>query len=60
MKKEEYRNITTEVIDNILTDMKKEGISGMSAVAATLTMTMFASKLGDSLFDDNEEIEIER
>lgn len=60
MNKEKYRTITAEVIDNILTDMEKEGISGMSAVAVTLTMTMFASKLGDRIFDNDEEIEIER
>lgn len=59
MKREEYRTITAEIIDDILTDMEKEGISGMSAVAVTLTMTMFASKLGDRLFD-NDEPEIER
>lgn len=60
MKKEEFKNITAEVITDILDDMEKEGVSGMSLVVTTMTMSMFASKLGEKLFDESDSLEIEK
>ena len=60
MNKDEFGNITAEIIEDILNDMSNNGISAGSAVVVTLTMTMLASKLRDRLFGESDSLEIER
>lgn len=60
MKKDEFKKITAEVITDIMDDMEKEGLSGISLVITTMTMSMFASKLEKTLFDESDSLEIER
>ena len=60
MNKDEFKKITAEVITNAMDDMEKEGLSGMSLVITTMTMSMFASKLEETLFDESDSLEIDK
>lgn len=54
MNKRDFQQITTEVIADILQKFEAEGMSGNAAMAATLTMSLYASHLTYRLFDCNE------
>lgn len=54
MNKNEFIQITAGLIAEILTKFKAEGASPNVAHAIKLTMSLFASKLADRLFDCDE------
>lgn len=60
MNKNKFNEITVEVIDSLIDDMHDKGISTEASFAALLTMTLFAGKLTEKLFEETDSLEIER
>lgn len=60
MNKDKFNEITVEVIDSLIDDMHEKGISTEAAFAAMLTITLFAGKLTDKLFEETDSLEIEK
>ena len=60
MNKDEFRDITSEVIADIIEDMSEHDLSAHSAIITTLTLTMFSSKLAEKLFGESDSLEIEK
>ena len=58
MNKEEFSKITAEVISDMANEFEADGMSGNVLIAAILTMSLYASKLTERLYD-SEELAIE-
>ena len=60
MNKNEFLKIAVEVIDEEANKLMEKGSSPIVMLAATSTMNLIVSKLANTIFDNIEEIEIER
>lgn len=60
MNKEKFNELTVEVIDNLIDDMQSKGMSPEAIFASMLTITLFAGKLTERLFEESDSLEIER
>lgn len=60
MNKDKFNEITVEVVDSLIDDMHEKGMSTEALFAALLTMTLFAGKLTEKLFEETDSFEIER